>query len=258
VTQPTRWSLVSLAAIVLWVAGACMSTLTEVTVNPEISELGANTGALLVRPRLNRIFRCEPIEPSGCEQPDDRGNPIPGALWVRAMPADWQYQFPRRARLPVKVWTSDGDSGDLVLRGPEGPCVDRFVACGRFDLVLNGVDDAYRLAPDLEDISARFEQILIEADSTASSIVLLLEGDLDAAIQQAQQWPGVLAARFHGLVLLAVVGAGRKGFEGGLPVELSAAVPGDGKVQVGASSTITVEYRQADGTVLTFVGTVSF
>lgn len=225
-------------------------------INPQISGLSIDRQAVLVRPGPIRIVAQNEPPPVADHEA------ITGALLLSALPADLQYKIPREAGLTVTVQTSEGDVEQLLMQGPRS-CVavnGRLLArCDRFVVQLKKINDAYHLHSELAKISARFTQIYVTSHTPyATAVVALLTGgsQVEDAMRRARSWPGVVSVEPYRVGHVLGGPPPRPYFEATMAVELGSPVPDDGRVQIRNGSTITVEYRQPDGSILTTTMTV--
>ncbi len=155
---------------------------------------------------------------------------------------------------PIEVSLTAPSDAESVTLGPN-VCTDETGAeyvCSELVVGMETGEDVRSLEPYVEEIDGRLKLLVAcdetgscEVVSTAHAVVVLFDGDLDAAMETARGWPGVEAVDRNGLV--SATDALRKQRTKVLPLAYAEAVPGNGVVEGLAGDTVRVRYRSPDG-----------
>lgn len=204
---------------------------------PQIIRLSGSGDLLMVRPGIPQVV-------SALDAPDPMP-PLPGILNVFAWLVDPVQDLPTNARLQIRVGTSEGDTEILELESPA--CLG---ACSSFELGIRDSTHVYELIPHLEEVPARFTQIILGDDPTAT--VWVFGDDVEDAMRSAPDWPDVRYVRSADHPPISTLGLpDAPHFSGALPVEFGSTVRSDGTIQIREGTILTIEYTQPDGQLMT-------
>lgn len=185
------------------------------------------------------------------------------ALVVRATPADGELPVTLHTRIRMTVRTGAGDVEQMqlfpTLCGKDG----QEIFCNEFLVAMHSERDIADLKSLAEELPGRVIQTgtcvsdgVSEPRCTleqAFGSVMIFEGDLEAAMDEAQDWPGVRSVDFSAPLYLGHVTQKRprNGFVGGAPIAFAPPVPRDGVLQLRTGDMLEVEYLQPEGQTIT-------
>lgn len=122
--------------------------------------------------------------------------------------------------------------------------------CDSFVLATNEGYSVDQLQPSVEKLPGVFTWISTDAQHGA---VRILDGDLESSMRVARGWPGIRYVDYSGVACIAdVSGCGPSALSGAVGLTISENTTSeDGALRARPADTITVEYKQPDGRVLT-------
>lgn len=167
-----------------------------------------------------------------------------GALVVHARFADPGFTLAPQERISFTASTGSGEV-EQMLAGPEVcPLAngDEYT-CDSFSFGVRTGTRASAYTPYLDRIGGRFTYIAL-GDSAAS--VRIFDGDLSAAMAKARKWPNVRFVERNAIYRL-MAGTPMNGAIGAARLDFAAPRASDGTLQVQPQETVTVRYRQPDG-----------
>jgi hypothetical protein len=170
-----------------------------------------------------------------------------------AFPSDTSFRLGSHKRVPVEVETSGGDHEVINLfrvicpprvRGP-------YFECFQYTIMMLPGHSASELAGLVAEIGDRY--LGLSLSGQLASIMVFDPEDLIRHAERAREWPGV------SIVQLVHGASGPGGFASDprgwlmspIRVDSGSAVPGDGRLQIGAGDTVEVRYTQPTGGLLT-------
>lgn len=178
-----------------------------------------------------------------------------GIMQIEGYPADTSFRLEAHQQVPIEIAVSSGDTETTALYPyycPPRPG-GRFYVCFEFEIGMQPGYDIRSLNDYVAGIGGRFKFWFLTIQ--AGHVVLFDPEDVVGRARKARSWPGVEWVELGGL---------GGGIDGGsccfdwsrltrpVYVTTGAARPGDGIVQVQQSDTVTVTYRQPDGSTLQF------
>lgn len=175
-----------------------------------------------------------------------------GVLIVYAVPVDPKFTLGSHERIPISVRTGAGDSETVLLKSEY--CRTSQGAeyqCDVFNVGLQGVGHAEQLQPYLDRIPARYTRTFSDG---RAAVIRILDGSLEDAMQRAEKWPGVRWVERSSVGHIAG-GPPRQtanALDGALAFDEAGPSPRDQRVQARVGEQISIEYRQPDGSALTF------
>ncbi len=176
------------------------------------------------------------------------------AMEVRARLANADFSLSPHMRMRVRVETELGDVEEINLRPEvcETGDINPDYMCTSLLMGMEAGHHINELRPHLQEVPARLSWVM--SDGSIGSMWMLLEGDVNAAVDKVQSWPGVAYAQ-------RVSHSPQDPFEYGVLqfpkfvlvralVDFGAPVPGDHVVQAKSGDMVSVEYVQPGGEVL--------
>ncbi len=186
-----------------------------------------------------------------------------GTLTVTAVPEDGSYAPSDEVRARVEITTELGDAEELLLR--PGVCTlddGTEYFCGWFGIMMDDEHLVTEIEPYLDEIAGTLHLPMVIGafhDTTyltpISGTIEIATGDMEPALERAANWPHVkfvealTLGRQHGG--LATDAPLANDWRGSLSCGRAGPAPHDGVVQIAAGGSITAQYRQPDGSVLT-------
>lgn len=176
-----------------------------------------------------------------------------GLLYVDGVPADLGFRLQSSQRVPIELTVSSGDRETAGLYRFYCPPRERpqGFLCFQFGIGMRDGFHASDLAGHVAALGGRFT--LISVSGSFADVTLFDADALVGAARRALRWPGVATVDLWysgcqdtsppwcaSLSRLTVP----------VPVDTGAAIPGDGIMQVRSGDTVTVSYRQPDGSAL--------
>jgi len=178
-----------------------------------------------------------------------------GLLEIGAGPADSLFQLASGTRVRVSVTSSSGDSEEVGLRhelcwsAPGAAYV-----CDEIVFSMDSSHTVWELRDSLRVINARPNIVWWTGEFGALTV---LDFDLQAALARVRAWPHVRSADPNGVMWVDGPGAWAHAALGSsVALDLAVAVRGNGVVEVQRGGTVTVSYRQPDGTLLSATAVV--
>lgn len=180
------------------------------------------------------------------------------ALIVRATPEDASFVPSPSMRIRITISSTSGESKTIHV-GPE-LCVlpsGREIVCNEFLVNMNPGSNVSTLQPYVEDIDARLVLTRVctaegtcEPAATDFGTVRIFDGELEAAMDEAQDWPGVRSVEYKAFLTVAATEANTARFAGGAPLSVRPPVPANTRVEVMTGDTLVVQYAQPNGDTL--------
>lgn len=174
-------------------------------------------------------------------------------LSVIATPVAPHFQATVDQRIPVLLTTDAGEKEQLLLYPRTCVASDGWeFDCSSFLITMRDEYSVLELRERIEALPAHMYRASVFEKWAA---VRILGGHLDDAIRAAGEWPHVLAAEYNWYTYEADVGGRNLENDWRTSSRASAATPraGDGEIQVGQASSVTVSYEQPDGSTQRFV-----
>jgi hypothetical protein len=213
----------------------------------------------------------QPVEPNPAADPEIASLEIDaealrsGLLVVRAVPVEPTVVAAKRAAIELSVQTSSGATRMMAAEpevcvvppgtGLTDPLGNDYTGaeyvCNQFLMGLVSPSDAWRLGPHLDAIDGHLRLPPYIEHGPISASVRIFSGDVFEAMRAAKKWPGVRYVEISGFWYTAAGPPHPPAFVGAVAVDLDGQQPGSRSLVVRPGDTITVTYRQPDGTTLT-------
>ncbi len=176
-----------------------------------------------------------------------------GIMQIEGYPADTSFRLEARQNVPIEISVSSGDRESSALYPKYCPprSGGQFYVCFEFDIGMRPGYDIRSLNGYVAGIGGRFKYWWTNIQ--AGGVVLFDPSDVVARARQALSWPGVQWVELGGLGYC--VEGGSYCFDWSqltrpVYVTMGAARPGDGMIEMQPGDTLTVTYRQPDGSTV--------
>jgi hypothetical protein len=202
----------------------------------------------------------EMFGPDRAVRPQMRALEIPylsltsGIMRVDGFPADTAFRLEVRQSVPIEITVSSGDRESTALYPafcpprPEG----RFYVCFEFDIGMQPGYDILSLNDYVAGIGGRMQ--FVNIFHTWGHVVLFDPSEVVSRARKALSWPGVRYVELGGLGGCAADGSSCvvdwSRVTRPVYVTTGAARPDDGIVEMQPGDTVTVTYRQPDGSTV--------
>ncbi len=182
-----------------------------------------------------------------------------GLLYINAFPADTTFRLDAGERVPLAITVSSGDQESLRLYRVFCPPRERLAGfhCYSFILTMESGVQATSVAGQVAALGGRFH--LVSVSGRIAGVTLFDPDDLVRRARNARSWPGVAMTELS--FPFCAPGApppcgSKSALTAPMAVDTGGAVPMDGVLQVRPGDTLSVSYRQPDGSILVANGTI--